>query len=844
MGTEMYGDALLCRLGDRSILMDGGHRKDIADRDGFPSIPKQLAAIFEHEPPFKLDLLIITHYHGDHIGCLPEMVEQGIIETDWALVADEKLGSGRGISDSAPDKPSLSDKLLAALREESHSGLDDVELAEFIEDAATIDQRYKKMLSKLGSNGTKVVRYGRNNHNKLEDAFKDFGLIIIGPSQDQLIFCSQRIASYSDQVGGYIPQADSDLVSAYRRILTSSDALPEGAEDRAGKGAAINDQSIVLSIGGPGSKMLMTGDMQFAKPEVSGISSYMKKLRKAVADAGPYEFIKLAHHGSYNGFDSSLLKEWESTKKYASSGGADDVNHPDPNVLELLRRYSDTIEYARTDKNGEIDVSFSDSEASIQISRGGTNDFTPNSDLAMKVPGSAAPVSAPGTAQEAWGGPYTELSASAKVPADINRIQVSFDIVREKQAPLKRDVNLEGAKQTSELNTGKTGSTSPPVQVTSGQVIREHLEELLRYKPIFASGRQLPRLLFVSYEKKLSENIGLAETQAIYSFVENSRQSLYLIAEQVNSLSEVRRQLGKEKYAGVVIIGNYDVVPSRRLDTLPPSLRQSVGQTTGDADNFIVWNDEAYGDVDGHGGWDIPVSRIPDGKDAKVVLRALCADRPSGMADQSRFGVRNVARPFAETPYALLPGSASILVSEPTRPSQIGAGDAKSAHVYFMLHGSDVDGTRFWGESNTLGMIEAVAISNVPREISGVVFLGCCWGALPVNIRAVDWSASQRIGGRTASSSIAVAYLEAGALAFVGCTGTHYSPTQSPYGYYGGPLHRAFWTHYLSGKSPARALFDSKKDYLRGMPHGQNDDISKAIEYKILREFCCLGLGW
>ena len=57
------------------------------------------------------------------------------------------------------------------------------------------------------------------------------------------------------------------------------------------------------------------------------------------------------------------------------------------------------------------------------------------------------------------------------------------------------------------------------------------------------------------------------------------------------------------------------------------------------------------------------------------------------------------------------------------RPAQdgAGAGNARGSHVYFMLHGSDADATRFWGENNS-GVVEAVNISNIPRRFAGVVF--------------------------------------------------------------------------------------------------------------------------
>ena len=361
---------------------------------------------------------------------------------------------------------------------------------------------------------------------------------------------------------------------------------------------------------------------------------------------------------------------------------------------------------------------------------------------------------------------------------------------------------------------------------------------------LLGGGRALPPLLFVSYEPTLAQNIGAERSKQIFNLIKVSGQSLYLIQDFSNSLTEVLATLRRKDvdYKGVVIIGNYDVVPSRRLDTLPTSLRQALGSNVlGDTDNFTVWSDEAYGDIDENGSWGIPVSRIPDGKSSNVILKALTATRPT--SHQHKFGIRNSARPFAAGPYDLIPGTQQLLISEPAHSFGLGPKRAAASSVYVMLHGSDNDATRYWGEGAT-GAMEALNLSNVPDDMAGIVFTGCCWAALPVNVKAVQWNPGMQISGRTAETSIALAYLKAGSLAFIGCTGTHYSPKLAPYNYYGGPMHTFFWTNYLAGQSPASALFTAKSQYLRGIPHGPNDDMSIAIELKILRQYKCLGLGW
>jgi hypothetical protein len=141
-------------------------------------------------------------------------------------------------------------------------------------------------------------------------------------------------------------------------------------------------------------------------------------------------------------------------------------------------------------------------------------------------------------------------------------------------------------------------------------------------------------------------------------------------------------------------------------------------------------------------------------------------------------------------------------------------------------------------------MLEAMRVANVPEQCGAVVFAGCCWGALTVRTSAVDYRKGDPVQVLTPDQSIALAFLAAGAAAFVGCTGAHYSPVEGNLNYFGAPMHSAFWRHISSGKGAAEALFLAKIDYIKGMPHGRTKVEEAAIENKILRQFTCLGLGW
>jgi hypothetical protein len=827
MGHEKYGDCIFIRYGEVNVLIDGGHLKDSQSSEGMESIPDQLADILGTSPPFEIDLLVITHCHADHIGCLPDLVKNKIIEVKWAFLPDEKLGFGHVDDDAAIDVASPEYRIAALLREEDHSSLSDEELEEFVSDAIKLETRYNQMIEDLKKTKVNIVRFGRDSNKQIEDAFRQIGLKVLGPSPEQFKCCAEAIAQLNNNSKHYAKDiSDADDISAhislYRRLLSDSDALPAGAQDRPGKGAAFNCQSILLGLDTGDGTALLTGDMQFASPEISGITSMMSTLRKIVSDAGPYSFIKLPHHGSYNGFDDSVMKEWESTKVYGISGGQNDPDHPDPGVLKLLEEYTNSITWGRTDHNGMITVNFLNSEAGLNVKRGKLNDAISNSD--------AVPEPHPSVKKQA-----IPAGMGKGITVTCDKGDLSLSEVFWKPTGVSLDFTLPG-----EESARKDISLGPKASGVSAGT--KSITDISWSNLRLGGGRNLPPLLFITNMKRLENNLGVQEANAVVKLIRDARQTLYDVRNPVSPFPEVKARLSEGRYKGVVIVGGYDVIPSQRLDTIPPSIRNGVGASTSDADNFIVWCDDIYGDFKGDALPDLPVSRVPDAKSPKLVMAALTSAPPSPVKD--RFGVRNLARPFANGIFSLLPGSTNILVSEPATPANIGQGRAAHDSVYFMLHGSDTDGSRFWGETNQGGILEAANVTNVPQRLSGVVFSGCCWGALTVQTTALRASSGVQLGIRTTGTSMAINYLHAGALAYIGCTGTHYSPTVAPYNYFGGPMHTAFWKHYLKGESPAQALFSAKLDYLQGMPHGQTSMIGQAIEFKILKQFTCLGLGW
>lgn len=828
MGKQKYGDCILCLVGGHTILIDGGHPGDFDGQPTSDSIPDQMGAILGTEPPYDIDLLVVTHCHLDHIGCLPKMVTNGVLKVQTALVADERLGWGKRISGPDTDvlpAPPRAARVVAALREESRA--DDFEgddaIKRFLQDAVTLEQTYKGMLKALKDAGTKIVRYGRDDHLSLEQQYASAKLQILGPSAEHLEICRKAIASsMQDAVDNAMRLSTSDAavsdVELYRTL--ASTATQDATADGSRLGAALNDQSIVLALGPASNRVLLTGDMQFSDPAVNGLDDEMTALRQAVADVGPYRFIKLSHHGSHNGVDESVRAEWGDTKLFAVSGGSDDPGHPAREVLQLLKAEQDDITWARTDKNGLIEIRPSSQSDPFRIAKGSLNDSTANPGPRRRNDVVASAEAAATMTQAAKEG---VLEVTARIPDHLRRVVITVE------SDLRSDQPKPGS-QPENRSTPSRGSVS--TQTTSSA------EETFDSRRI-GGGRRIPPLLFVTNRRVLAQNIGQAEANEALSLIEQSGQRYVDVTDSARAVETVQRALAAN-HRGVVVLGGYDVLPAKRLDTLPPEVREALGdESETDADNFIVWSDALYGDADGDDLPELPVSRIPDGKSGELVLNALRA--PGFKPEIDRLAILNAKRPFAEDIVQLVRGGADAYVSLPKTHADIDERAAAMPLVYFMLHGLDTDATRFVGQEPEYP--ESFNIDQVPPAGNGVVFTGCCWGALPVRQIASRVLPGRSITPRTVEQSIALRYLHAGYAAFVGCTGSHYSPPGKDHTH-GKPMHVAFWEEIGAGRPPAEALFAAKIRYLRDMPHGLEDIWDIAVEHKTLRQFTCLGLGW
>lgn len=831
VGEKPYGDCTLCRFGDLTVLIDGGHKGDQDSSADHRSIPGQLASLLS-QPPERLhvDLLIVTHTHADHFGCLPLLVEQGRLTADWCLLADPDLGWGVTpetsdlISDSAIDprirlllEASRDDSdpelLMEALRNDSDPRSPGRSISDLLADAVKDGDRYRSFVNTLGHNG-KVVLYdkgplpeGGKDLRKLLKHFSERGLVIDipGPSRSQLTECAKGLAATLQAIRA---DAENRLASDAMRSVDS--LLADFAREPSRGGNFVNLQSIVTIFTFARRKFLFTGDLQSEDPTTQWnrvpvspeLTSELDLLRKAIIGHAPYDFVKMGHHGSHNAFSAGFLDSLKGTVLFGISLGARSQCHPDETrVLPLLRERSKSIQWLRTDLNRLSSFVFNRFGVVYEKEAGWINDKRPNP--------AGCPVSG--------GEVFTSGAPVLASPGKSNRSQ-----------PLR----------TAPMNTRGI----PDLQVGGGVA--------------------LPKLLFVTSREQLRLNVGKDDCDAALAAVLKAGGILLddlpaaaTPSQFDESVQRVQEAAAKDAgIRGIVLVGGYDVVPCEIRDALPEVLRPGRLRSL-DFDEWTVWSDDDYGARLNDGKlvyFSLPVSRVPDARSAQLLFAGLQSGN-HGIAS-SYAGIRNIMRPFAAKIRGEFRDGNPLLISSPTTHST--GYNLTGRYIYLMLHGLSRDletseetllAKNFYGEENG-DYISAMAPDNVPANCAGSVILaGCCWGALISSESArTHGDPSWPVDPKTGDQSIALRFLLNGASAFIGCTGAHYSIGNNP-NKAGPAMHRAFLKHLLDRSlGPAEALMKAKADFRKAIPHGfdPNEGRSVAAEWKTLYQFTCLGLGW
>lgn len=430
---HQYGDCVLCQFGDVSVLIDGGHRGDDE------LVLRQLKKLLKQTPPVTVSLIVVSHPHDDHIGCLPSLVAQGELKAEWALVADPQYRWG-DVGDTDNDfawRDSRVRGLAEAVLEHDRSLWADDELAGFVDNVSNLETRYRTMLRHLAEGGTRVVRHGTDaaQGTELTAAFASVGLEVFGPSVEQLRECYRLVKkSQRDALDSLDSAFDFDFNSA-ASVANAYRSFVDGVTDSSTKNrGAINLQSLITRFEYDDRRVIFGGDMQFADPQVESqfLRDGVSELRRRISDDAPYAFVKLSHHGSDNAFSGEILAEYGETALYGICCGDHPGHHPHPEILELLDEHRARLDWVRTDHNGLVTITFDPQGPRIKLNRGQKDDETSNetvdTDASSGFTDSEMPP--PRATALLGGGPVDSptYQFSARVPPNATRLSVTLDL--------------------------------------------------------------------------------------------------------------------------------------------------------------------------------------------------------------------------------------------------------------------------------------------------------------------------------------------------------------------------------------------------------------------------------
>src|SRR6185312_2217418 len=315
-------------------------------------------------------------------GCLPRLVADGQLTTDWALLTDPQYRWGDpGDTDTQfALRPGRMRSVAEAVLEHDRSDLPDDELTPFIDNLGNLETRYRMMIAQLRSHETTTVVLHGEDETALLAAFEGIGLKVIGPTRAHLEECARLVRASTDESFEELDQlfaVDSpvDVATIYRSMVAApTDAVPRNR-------GAMNLQSIVTSFRFKGQRVLFGGDMQFSDPQVDSqlLLDGVTQMRHDISADAPYAFVKLSHHGSDNGFSEEILAELGDTRLYGICLGDARGHHPHPDILDLLNENRQRIDWVRTDRNGLVTITIrADGPLPPQLTHGNIDDASPN----------------------------------------------------------------------------------------------------------------------------------------------------------------------------------------------------------------------------------------------------------------------------------------------------------------------------------------------------------------------------------------------------------------------------------------------------------------------------------
>ena len=289
-----YGDSILIEHINRGkkyhILIDGGQSGEEHYND-FPQRIKTIEFLRERAI-YKIDLLVITHLHEDHVGGLLEVVQNIEIDRMWCTFAVPIAHMGRRIVDGG-----------------------------YGEDASNMMKAlniFNEISCILTNKGSKIIEIVGTQLNRE----------IVGSLYGD-IFCLDKIISQ---------ELRTLLSEAYTQ---SNNFLIEDILIKIGN--FINNTSIVMRLNYNNRKVLLTGDVY--------ATYWTDIIARDISIKA--DILKLSHHGHLDGLSEAFIRAVEPEYVVVSTSNNRTDNCPNPMIMELFNKHYQIIgkkvEYFFTD---------------------------------------------------------------------------------------------------------------------------------------------------------------------------------------------------------------------------------------------------------------------------------------------------------------------------------------------------------------------------------------------------------------------------------------------------------------------------------------------------------------
>ena len=273
-----YGDSILIECNDNNkkfvILIDGGKPED----EHYKNFPNRIEAVdfLKEKKIEKINLMIVSHLHEDHVGGLLEVAKYFQIDELWSSFVFPEEFLGKRLEE-IPDYCEGASRLLSALNIYN-------EICCIMKNRGKVVKEVSDM--KLGVNITDYLTSD-----------------IIGPAEEISLWQKNLINS----------------IYAERNKMTIESCLNELNDN-------MNNASIVLRLIYRDKKVLLPGDLY---------NSYWENLLKSSIQIQS-DIWKLSHHGRLDSISEELIKAINPDYVVISVSNDREDNCPDPEVINLF----------------------------------------------------------------------------------------------------------------------------------------------------------------------------------------------------------------------------------------------------------------------------------------------------------------------------------------------------------------------------------------------------------------------------------------------------------------------------------------------------------------------------